>query len=114
MILSKIIPLGFLSIGIILLLQVILPIASFQLWLIGQKYNNNILISPNFAKGAQVLGVSVQNKDNFPSIVSSLKRDLKASYVVFSLSVPKLKIERAQVEVDSNDLSNGLVHLPGS
>lgn len=114
MILSKIIPLGLLSIGIILLLQVILPIASFQLWLIEQKNNNNLLISPAQAKGAQVLGVSVQNKDNFLAIVSTLKRESQADYKDFNLSIPKLGIDKAQVLVDSNDLSTNLAHLPGS
>lgn len=114
MILSKIIPLGFLSIGIILLLQVVLPIASFQFWLIGQKNNNNLLISPVSAEGARVLGVSVQNKDNFLAIVSTLKRESQADYKEFSLTIPKLKIDKTQVLVDSNDLSNNLAHLPGS
>ncbi len=113
MIVSKIIPIGFLSIGIFLLMQVILPIASFQFWQIGQKYNSGLLISPNTNKG-QVLGVSVQNKDNFSAFVSNLTRQTQANYTDFSLTIPKLKIERAQVFVDSNDLSKSLAHLPGS
>lgn len=111
--LSKIISIGFLSIGIFVLLQVILPIASFQLWAIGQKYNNQVLISPNNSN-AQVLGVSVKNQNNFPTFVSSLTRQTIASYDKFTLSVPRLNIAKSNVYVDSNDLGKGLAHLPGS
>lgn len=113
MITTKIIPIGFLSIGIFLLMQVILPIASFKIWEIGQKYSDNLLISPA-AKGGQVLGVSVQNQDRFPAFISTLTRETQTFYSEFSLTIPKLKIEKTQVLVDSNDLSKGLVHLPGS
>lgn len=120
MILSKILPIGFLSIGIFLLMQVILPIVSFQLWWFGQKYNNGLLISPNPTQVGQVLGVSIQNgvsvrnQDNFPAFISTLTRETQAAYKEFSLTIPRLKIKNAQVLVDSNDLSKGLVHLPGS
>lgn len=110
---GKFIALGFLSIGIFLLLQVVLPIASFQIWEIEQKYGNATLIAPT-PKSTQVLGVSVQNKDNFSAFVSTLQRETEAPYKVFSLTVPKLKIEKAEVDVDSNDLSKNLAHLPGS
>lgn len=119
MIISKVIPLGFLSIGIFLLMQVILPLISFQIWWWGQKYSHTLLISPTSVT-SQVLGVSIekgvsiQNKNNFPTIVSNLVRATPASYTEFSLTVPKLKIDKAQVLIDSNDLSNSLVHLPGS
>lgn len=111
--LSKTIPLMFLSVGVFLLMQVILPVISFQLWWFGQKYNDNLLISPD-SEDVQVLGVSIQTSDNFPGFVSSLKRKGIIPYGQFSLTVPKLKIDKAPVEVDSNDLSKGLVHLPGS
>mgnify|MGYP001579822791 CR=1 FL=1 len=109
---SKIIPLMFLSVGVFLLMQIILPLVSFQLWWLGQKYNDNLLISPGSQD--QVLGVSIQISDNFPGFVSSLKRKGVVPYGQFSLTVPKLKIDKVSVEVDSNDLANGLVHLPGS
>lgn len=114
MILLKAIPLAFLSMGIFLLMQVIMPIISYKIWLLGQNYSNQLLISPKQTKDAQVLGVSIQNSDNFPAIVSTLRRESKSIYSEFLLSVPALKIEKAQVFVDSNELSKGLVHLPGS
>lgn len=110
---GKVISIGFLSIGIFILMQVISPIISFQIWTIGQKYNNQILISPKRGN-EQVLGISVQNKDNFPAFVSNLTRRIKPNYSQFQLSVPRLKIENDTVYVDSNDLSKGLIQLPGS
>ncbi len=114
MITTKLLPIGFLSIGVFLLMQVILPIASFQIWEFGQKFNNSLLISPNFPKNGQVLGVSIQNSDNFSEIVSNLTRESKANYSEFRISVPRLKMAGAPVLVDSNEISKGLVHLPGS
>src|SRR3989344_1432943 len=89
--LSKIIPLIFLSIGIFLLMQIFLPFASFQLWMLGQNFQNGILISPNSSESDNVLGVSIQNKDSFPAFVSSLKRETIANYSELKLSIPKLK-----------------------
>lgn len=109
----KLLPIGFLSLGIFLLMQVILPVASFQIWELGQKYNNNLLISPT-QKDSQVLGISIQSKDNFSAIVSTLKRETQPTFTQFNLSIPRLNIDKAQVLVDSNDLSNNLAHLPGS
>lgn len=110
---GKVISLGFLSIGVFLLMQVILPLFSFQTWQLGQKYSSQVLISPK-KSDEQILGVSVQSKDNFPQFTSSLTREISPSYSQFQLSVPKLKIEKETVYVDNNDLSKGLVHLPGS
>lgn len=112
--LSKIIPLAFVSIGIFLLMQILMPLLSFQLWALGENFNKGILVSPNSVDENQVLGVSIQNKDNFPSFISSLKRDTIPNYGEFNLTIPKLKIEGEKVKIDSNDLSNNLAHLPGS
>ncbi len=116
----KLISIGLLSIGIFVLMQVSLPIISFQVWEIGQKYHNQNLISPKQTSRGQVLGVSVQtgvsvrNRDNFPAFISNLKRETNPNYSQFTLSVPRLKIENSTVFLDSNELSKGLVHLPGS
>lgn len=114
MIVSKIIPVGFLSIGVFLLMQVISPIVSFQIWWLGQKYQNGLFISPTSPRESQVLGISIQNKDNFPAIISNIARQQIADYSQFSLTIPKLTLDKVPVEVDSNDLSRGLTHLPGS
>lgn len=110
---SKLVSIGFLSIGIFILMQVFLPIVSFQIWWFGQKYSNQILISPKKSSG-QILGVSVTNKDNFPAFVSTLTRKTQPNYDLFTMSISKLKMEKANVYVDSNDLTKGLIHLPGS
>lgn len=110
---SKLISIGFLTMGIFILMQVILPIVSFQIWWFGQEYSNKTLISPTKSKG-EVLGVSVQNRDNFPAFVSNRTREVKPGYGQFQLSVPRLKIADSAVYVDSNDLSKGLIQLPGS
>ena|SRR3989339_625304 len=107
----KLIAAGLLSAGIFILLQVLLPVISFQFWAIGQEMNNQILVNPSGS--GDVLGVSVENKDNFPAFVSTVIPP-ERSYDKFYLSVPKLKINQAQVYVDSNNLSIGLAHLPGS
>ncbi len=115
MLLSKLIPLGFLLIGVFLLMQVILPVASFKMWELGQSSSDDVLlVSPSVSKGNQVLGVSIQKKDNFPAFISTLSREARIVYREFTLTIPKLKIDKVLVLVDSNDLSKGLVHLPGT
>lgn len=110
---SKLISVGFLSIGIFVLMQVILPIISFQIWQLGQTVNHQILISPH-SKTSQVLGVSVQDRNSFPAFISSLTRQTQANYKEFKISISKINMENSQVLVDSNDLSSNLAHLPGS
>lgn len=110
---GKLISIGFLSIGVFVLMQVVLPIISFQIWTMRQQYDNQILISPG-EKGKEVLGISIQNQNNFPGFVSSSVRETNVSYNQFKLTVPRLKIIDGVVNVDSNDLSKGMVHLPGS
>lgn len=111
---SKFLSLGFLTVGIFILIQVILPLATFELWQIGQKYSEQILISPQPSQNREILGISIKNQNNFPSIMSSLKRETIPPYKEFNLSIPAIKIGNLAVGVDSNDLSRGLIHLPGS
>ncbi len=109
---GKVLSVGFLSVGIFILMQVVMPVISFQLWAMGQKMNDQILVSPRQSDEA-ILGISVENKDNFPAFISSVE-PTRRTYDKFSLSVPKLKIQDADVFVDNNDLSKNLAHLPGS
>lgn len=111
----KIISLSFLFIGVFILVQVVMPMIHFQIWQLGQRFDNrSILVSPRRGDNQAILGISIQTKDNFPAIVSTLKRESAPSYTQFRLSVPKLKLSEVTVNVDSNDLTKGLVHLPGS
>lgn len=114
MIAAKVVPVGFISIGVFLLMQVILPVISFQLWELSHQFENRLLINPTPPKDSKVLGISIQNYNNFPSFFSTLSRSTLAKYPEFTLTVPRLKIEKSTVLVDSNDLSNNLAHLPGS
>lgn len=109
---AKVISLGFLSIGIFVLMQVVLPLLSFQFWEISHKYESKILNSPKISQN-RILGVSIETKDNFPAFVSTQKRE-KLPYLEFRLSISKIKLMETNVYVDSNDLSKGLVHLPGT
>ena len=90
-----------------------MPIIAFEIWQVGQKFNSS-LISPQLPEGGKILGISVENKDNFPSFISTLKRETEPNYTQFSLTIPKLNIEKEKVLVDSNDLSKALAQLPGS
>ena len=109
----KLASLAFLSVGMFLIIQVIMPIITFETWELGQKFQPN-LISPQNSRSGKVLGVSVENKDNFPTIISTLKRETVPNYTKFYLTVPSLNIKKEAVIVDSNDLSKSLAHLPGS
>lgn len=110
---TKVISLGFLSVGIFVLMQVVLPLISFQIWEISQNYNNRALNSPK-TTNSQVLGISIETKDNFPAFISTQKRSSLPSYLEFNLTIPKINLKETSVYVDSNDLSKGLVHLPGT
>lgn len=111
---GKLVSLGFLSLGIFLLMQVVLPAISFHIWEVRQKVSSKNLISPTQGNEGQILGVSVKSQNNFPGFISNFQREVSPNYLDFQLSIPKLKIEDAKVTVDSNDLSLGLIQLPGS
>lgn len=108
----KVVPLLFLAIGIFLLMQILLPLASYQIWEMTLIYSNQLLISPQ--SQSQVLGVSIENRDNFPAIYSILKRDTKPNFSQFNLSINRIGLKDVPVLVDSNDFSQSLAQLPGS
>lgn len=109
----KLVSLAFLSFGAILIIWVMMPLISFETWQISQRFQSN-LISPQISRSSSVLGVSIENKDNFSFFVSSRNRDTIPNYTKFYLSVPSLNIKNEEVLVDSNELSKSLAHLPGS
>ncbi len=109
----KIIPLLFLSLGIFLLLQVILPLAAYKIWETQNLKAESLLM--NSQGGKQILGISIKNEDSFPLLISEFRRDRPAPYSQFLMSIPSLKIDQAKVLVDTNNLNGGgLSHLPGS
>ncbi len=112
---GKVISLLFLGVGVFVLLQVILPLLSFQVWERKHLSGQVMLVSPDKSDSTQVLGVSIQNTDgDFPAIISNVTRREAAPFSYFYLTIPRLKISSEQVVVDSNNLAHGPAHLPGS
>ncbi|MDO8618453.1 MAG: class E sortase [Candidatus Daviesbacteria bacterium] len=111
-ILPKIISFSFLILGLFLLLQTIWPQVSFKIQETALKKNSVALTSPQ-TQISELISVQ-QTEDNFPLIVSNNKRDTAAPYSYFSLTMPSIKLQDETVYVDSNDLSVGLIHLPGA
>jgi len=112
-VLKKAVPLLFLGIGVFLLVQIILPLISFKIWEISVTNQNSPLISPN-SENQNVAGVSIQNHENFPALVSTNTRTSPTPYSEFNLSIPSLKLERLKAKVDTNNFEQNLAHLPGS
>lgn len=111
--LNRLIPLLFLGVGVFLLVQVAMPLISFKLWEAFVYSQENIaLISPS--PDTKILGISVENRDNFPVITSNNKRSTPAPYDNFTISIPSIKLDNAEVFVDDNTFANHLSHLPGS
>lgn len=110
---GKLLAAGFIVVGVLVLIQVGLPVVSFKLseQVFAQSTN---LVSPQYGKQKNILGVSIQNNYEFPAFISDLKRESAPNYQYFTLSIPDLKIDGALVEADSNDLNRNLAHLPGS
>ncbi|MDD2823183.1 MAG: class E sortase [Candidatus Daviesbacteria bacterium] len=112
--LHRFIPLFMLGIGVFVLVQVLMPLISFKIWETFVYSQQNItLVSPT-SDSKSVLGVSVETRNNFPVITSNNKRATPASYETFNIAIPSIKLEGAEVFVDSNTFDNHLSHLPGS
>lgn len=89
-----------------------MPLLEYKIWEIA-VYNQNIaLVSPDPEQ--KVLGISIENKDNFPALISNSKRAIPPSYQNFNLTIPAIKLENIKVVVDTNDFEQNLAHLPGT
>lgn len=110
---KKIASLLFLGIGVFLLTQLILPIISFKIWEISIENQNSPLISPH-PEIENIAGISIENQNNFPALISTNIRSTSAPYSEFSISIPSLKLEKLKTKVDVNDFEQNLAHLPGS
>ncbi len=110
---SKWISLIFIIFGIVVLIQINLPLISYKIWEFQYAQDKTILVSPQ--TDSQVMGISIQNTDgNFPAFVSSLQRTTKAPYDTFKITIPRLSIDGATVTVDSSDMNHSLAQLPGT
>ncbi|MFH0936782.1 MAG: class E sortase [Candidatus Daviesbacteria bacterium] len=110
---KRILPFTFLGIGVFILIQILMPLISFKVWEISLNNQNLSLASPD-PDSQTVLGISIENRDNFPAIISTNKRATPAFYSQFNLSIPSIKLDDAQVLVDSNNFEQNLAHLSGS
>jgi sortase A len=101
------------GVGFYILTQVTAPLVALKMVeIVGN--NQNITLADPAPDSSQVLGISIVNENDFPSITSYRRRDYPAPYSEFKISIPALKINQAKVLVDSNDFNNNLGHLPGS
>ncbi len=106
--------------GVFVLMQVVLPMATYQVWEWRTMAQNAPLIGPEvqqnngFSMG-QVLGVSVAQANN--DLTSNLRyvtRTSKPSYDTFTLSIPKLNISQAIVKIDGDSPDRSLILLQGT
>lgn len=110
----------FLGIGVFLLVQVAMPFLAFKTWEIFAYDKDQVLVNPAVVNTTKVLGinseeelgVSVENIGNFPAFVGT--KVGKAPYSQFTISIPRINLEDERVLVNSNQLDQALVHLPGS
>jgi len=101
--------------GAILLANVTLPILLYQL---KSKANfSQKLLTPTTEKKTQILGeestIDYSKPSSwFPTALELPPRPSKITH--YSLSIPKLKIEEAVVEIGGEDLMKSLIHFPGT
>jgi LPXTG-site transpeptidase (sortase) family protein len=110
--LPKVISLGFLGIGVFLLVQVVMPFITFKSWEIFALDKNQMLVNPIPKNNGNVLGVSVKNLGDFPAFYVNGQK--VASYRDFKLTVPSINLYNSQVLINSNDFEKSLGHLPGT
>lgn len=106
-----------LGLGVFIMMQVVMPILAFKIWELNNFDQGQLLANPKPAiisgnLAADVLGVSVENINNFPAFVSS--RVSQAAYQEVALTIPKLKLYDIKTLIDSNDFETTLAHLPGT
>jgi sortase A len=103
--------------GIIILIGVIYPIASYNS-IYSRNYSN--LVSPITETEGKVQGTTTAGKLDytrasnwFPGGAS--KEDFISSKVnYYTISIPKLKIDKATVAIGGEDLSQSLIQYPGT
>ncbi len=98
--------------GIFLLIQVIMPLLSYKIWEYTFYQQNITLVTPD--PQGTVLGISIKSINSFPAIMSNNQRLTIAPYPQFLISIPAIKLDKAEVKVDSNYFEENLAHLPNS
>jgi len=101
----RLLPISLVIVGLALLMNAALPIFLYQLKSAGFQRQ---IISP-----AESYFVDYSNPTNwFPTAPRLSGQESKITD--YNISVPKLKIEKAIVRINGNDLSTGLIHYPGT
>jgi len=125
----KIVGLGFIALGVILLLYFFFPILSYQFFLSPAFAVNSIEVpipkymvvtNTNMSRlvqaGFNALSVDYTDARNwYPQIAAQVKENAVKEKKVenYTLSIPKLKIDNASVSTVDYDLSRHLVHYYG-
>lgn len=109
----RILAISMLAVGVFMLVQIAMPLLSYKLWEVSAYNQNMVLADPSGDRG-EVMGVSVENVNSFPALVSNNHREVNVGYSEFSITIPSINLAKAIVKVDSNDFEQQLAHLPGS
>lgn len=108
-----------LGLGVFVLMQVLMPILAFKTWEVTNFDQSQILLDPNpkVLSGdlikSDVLGISVENVNNFPRFISK-NGSRNLPFLEFKLTIPKINLYDTKVRVDSNEIDDYLAHLPGT
>ncbi len=115
--LTRNISLLFLGLGVFILMQVLLPVLSFQIWEWQNSKSESVLIDSRSASGTEIgslSGVSLENVDNFPAFIGRDSSLPPPAYKDFKISVPSLNLKEIEAKVNSNQFEDYLGHLPGT
>jgi sortase A len=113
---------GFLLLGLILIVSVLSPIVSYEIFIAPGLKQNKFLspISDKMHSIKSIRGINVADgkesadlvypKNWFP--LAEYKSDKLSKITHYTLSIPKLKISNAVVEIGGDDLGRSLIHYP--
>lgn len=126
----EIVPVAMIFVGMTLIGIVIFPIVVYQFQYIPRAVKREIIRPVKLLENYQI---SAQNEDNFQkekagTVISQVdttnpktwfpeakySKLEKPKIVNYTLSIPKLGINQANVEIGNDDLKKSLIHFPGS
>jgi LPXTG-site transpeptidase (sortase) family protein len=119
-----------LGLGIFVLMQVVMPFLSYQIWEISSYDKSSLLVDPTDQRAGKLVSGKVlealmansqtqwviENINNFPAFVVSAKEGtiIKPPYKEFKVSIPSLDLKNAKTLVHSNSFEENLAHLKGT
>ncbi len=113
---KKIIASSFMVIGVLFFLSAVLPILQYQIEY-STKFNQVLSpLSSHFVESGSILGESgtdfTQLSNWFVDSQTNLNQDSSTQKTEYSISIPKLNIDTAMVQVGSLDLKKSLIQYP--